>query len=210
MTAGDTDPPATVEVKSTAATSEPLPKRASTIPPPLAKAIAHAVEERFHEAGGALDRIWVELRKIQEKLDCIPREDDSPLCVLIVDDDLALGKALNRFLSPMANTIALVAAGGNEAIELLKTHPVDVVLTDVLMPGNGGVLLDHLTKMHPGISVIVMTGLAREQAAELALAHDAFSYLTKPFASISDVQLLVRRAAEYSRRCRRPERLVRK
>lgn len=101
--------------------------------------------------------------------------------VLIVDDDESLRDALYMDLK-MQGFKAYTAASGGEALELLKTITVDVVLSDIQMPGGNGMqLLEEIRKGNPKMPVVVlMTGYSHVAPAE-AIDKGAFQVLIKPF-----------------------------
>jgi DNA-binding NtrC family response regulator len=88
------------------------------------------------------------------------------------------------------------ARTGTEALQHVDQHPVDVVLTDLKMPGADGLaVLAHARKVRPGAEVILMTGHATVESAVSAMKMGAFHYITKPF-SADEVVPLVDRALE--------------
>src|SRR5580658_4147844 len=117
-----------------------------------------------------------------------------PLQVWLVDDDSAIRWVLERALR--SDSMAPLAFDGAEgALEALRTHTPDVLITDVCMPGQSG--LDLLRKIHdtqPELPVIVMTAYSDIGSAVLAYERGAFEYLPKPF-DIHHAVDLVKRAA---------------
>jgi DNA-binding NtrC family response regulator len=88
------------------------------------------------------------------------------------------------------------ARTGLEALHHIDQHPVDVILTDLKMPGADGLaVLAHARKVRPGAEVILMTGHATVESAVSAMKMGAFHYITKPF-SVDEVVPLVDRALE--------------
>lgn len=155
-------------------------------------------------------RVWVEfdwirgeLNAIAKRLDALENVPQGPIRVLVVDDDEMMRKVLQRLLTS-ANMDVLCVEDGNKAIDLMRSNAFDVVLTDLLMPGNGGTLLKHLTAKHPEMAVVLMTGFSEDRAASEALQSQAFDYLPKPFPSNNRVVLTITRAAEFRRRLRLP------
>jgi two-component system, NtrC family, response regulator HydG len=101
--------------------------------------------------------------------------------VLVVDDDQAN-------LSSLAVTFeregwrAVTASNGKEALDLLRQSPVDVVLTDLAMPGIDGLdLLKNLKKLRPETEVILMTAYGTVEKAVEAMKEGADDFVTKPF-----------------------------
>lgn len=101
--------------------------------------------------------------------------------ILIVDDDENLRKTLVfDFMSRGFNT--LEAANGTTAFEIAKTHKVDLVLSDVRMPGGGGIeLLNRLKSVDPNFPVVILvTGFADIDPEE-AYDKGADAVFAKPF-----------------------------
>jgi DNA-binding NtrC family response regulator len=100
--------------------------------------------------------------------------------VLIVDDDGTLLKFfkihLNKFFSKV-----VVVEGAKEALDVMKTKEVDLLLTDVRMPKVDGLeLMTKVRKAHPDIPVLLISGepMSDEQKKMIALAD---GFLAKPF-----------------------------
>jgi signal transduction histidine kinase/CheY-like chemotaxis protein len=102
--------------------------------------------------------------------------------ILIVDDAVAIRKVLRRILED-AGYEAIEAADAEAALDHLRRGKVDVILTDVQMPGRSGVELARLvSRDFPGVRVIAMSGFEETHVSQLPreLAIDAA--LTKPMA----------------------------
>jgi len=100
--------------------------------------------------------------------------------VLIVDDAAAIRKVLRRVLESAGYEV-IDAADGDSALELLRRSPVDVVLTDVQMPGRSGVELARLVvRDFPGIKVIAMSGFEDTHVSQLPRELGIDAALTKP------------------------------
>ncbi len=121
-----------------------------------------------------------------------------PFTCLIVDDDTDVRRIIERVLNS-AGISTLQADSGQAALDLLEsTRPIDVVLTDLLMPQNGAGLVAHVRKSHPRVEIVIMTGYDGG-AASKALEAGAHAYLPKPFPSNDALVLAVMRAAEHRR-----------
>ncbi len=101
--------------------------------------------------------------------------------ILIVDDQKRLRKGLARSLSQGACQ-TLTAASGEEALRLLEERKVELVITDLVMPGMDGMtLVRNVRKSTRNIEVVVITAYgsaeSKQEARELGVAH----YLAKPF-----------------------------
>lgn len=88
--------------------------------------------------------------------------------ILFVDDDQAMLNSLRRaFLEEPYHT--LYATSGQDALTILENHKVDVVVSDMKMPGMGGQeLLDAISTNHPQIVCILFSGQASIQQQEIS------------------------------------------
>lgn len=111
----------------------------------------------------------------------------SSISVLIVDDEESVRSALRRTLRK-TGYVLLFADCGRTALELLGKQPVDVVLSDHLMPGMTGLqLLREVRKLKPYAGRIMLTGHADLETAMAAIRQgDIDRFLTKPW---DDVEL---------------------
>lgn len=101
--------------------------------------------------------------------------------VLIVEDDQALREALADTLA-LAGFEYLEASDGLQALERLKQAAVDIVVSDVNMPGlDGHALLARLQQSHPCLPVVLITAFGQVQKAVEAIRAGAVDYLMKPF-----------------------------
>ena len=101
--------------------------------------------------------------------------------LLFVDDEPRLLQGLERQLHGMRNEWQLLfAESGPQALQLMSASPVDVIVTDMMMPGmDGAELLDQVMKLHPSAVRLVLSGHA-DQEAVLRLVGPAHQYLSKP------------------------------
>ncbi|KXK49251.1 MULTISPECIES: sigma-54-dependent transcriptional regulator [Nitrosomonas] len=103
------------------------------------------------------------------------------LPVLIVEDDPDLLEALCATLKLDGYT-TLAASSGEQAIDLLRTHPAGLVISDVQMrPMDGYTLLQAIKRSHPWIPVVLMTAYGEVDKAVAAMRSGASDYLLKPF-----------------------------
>jgi EAL domain-containing protein (putative c-di-GMP-specific phosphodiesterase class I)/CheY-like chemotaxis protein len=103
-----------------------------------------------------------------------------PRAVLVVEDDPAVGRSLQRVLESEGYDVEL-ADDGNVAIETLMHRPFDVVLSDIRMPGMSGVeLLSLVRACDIDVPVILMTGAPTVETAIEAVSLGAVQYLQKP------------------------------
>jgi len=101
--------------------------------------------------------------------------------ILVVDDDKNILQVLEARLS-FAHYRTLAARSAEEAVETLAKHPVDLIVSDVKMPGMGGVgLLHEVLVQWPHIPVILLTAYGSIPDAVSSIRSGAADYLTKPF-----------------------------
>ncbi|WP_319524610.1 diguanylate cyclase [uncultured Desulfosarcina sp.] len=99
--------------------------------------------------------------------------------ILIVDDDLSVRDAMREFIE-MSGYDSTVASSAEEALDVLATDSVEVVITDIMLPGMDGLALtDHIKRMGDS-DVIVMTGYSTEYSYEEAISKGASDFVFKP------------------------------
>jgi DNA-binding NtrC family response regulator len=101
--------------------------------------------------------------------------------ILIVDDDAILLRWLTKDLE-QEEFLVTKASSGEEAIALLKENKFNLVVTDLVMPGLGGIhVLKEAKKKDPYIGVVILTGHGDLPSAIDALRLGADDYLLKPY-----------------------------
>lgn len=98
--------------------------------------------------------------------------------ILVIDDDIAVRQVLDALLSEEHE--CHTADRAEQAVELLEIEDYDLVITDVSMPGLGGLEVLRRIKLRHSIPVIVISGRPNEYK-EAALKMGAFAFLAKPF-----------------------------
>ena len=107
--------------------------------------------------------------------------------VLIVEDDAPLREALIDTLRA-AGLTALAAGEANEALRLLASEEIALVISDVQMPGpSGNELLSAIKRLRPHLPVVLMTAYGTVAQAVAAMREGATDYIVKPF----DAQALI-------------------
>jgi DNA-binding NtrC family response regulator len=115
---------------------------------------------------------------------------------LLVDDQPDVLEGL-RMAFKRTEYNLLTAASGEQAVQILGTEPVDVVLTDMRMAGLDGIgVLRHALSLDTPPAVIIMTAFGTIESAVDALKEGAYHYLTKPV-NIKELRVLVEKAAEH-------------
>jgi DNA-binding response OmpR family regulator len=103
--------------------------------------------------------------------------------MLVIDDDSAIRSVVIRTVGRLGIT-ANQAGDGEQAIALFQAHPerYALVLLDFMMPGMDGLeVLSQLQKIKPGVPVILMSGLGRQEAVGQFSGLGISGFLQKPF-----------------------------
>lgn len=113
--------------------------------------------------------------------------------ILIVDDDRAVREPMHEFLE-LYNFNTSMAENAEAAINFLRAHPnaVDIVITDIMMPGMNGLELTDYIKNNYNSDVIVMTGYSDSYSYEEAVSKGASDYIFKPV-RFTELVLRIRR-----------------
>jgi two-component system response regulator HydG len=115
--------------------------------------------------------------------------------ILIVDDERSMCELLETDLRLRGHT-TLWCQSASAALEIVRQQDVDVVLTDVRMPGTSGLqLCDELHRIRPDIPVVVMTAFGSMETAVSAMRAGAYDFITKPV-ELDVLGLTVQRAVE--------------
>jgi len=118
-----------------------------------------------------------------------------PATLLIADDDPGLRQSLERTLTREGYRVIL-ASDGNAALERLQAGGVDLVLTDLKMPGLSGIeLLRAVKAIASEVDVILLTAFGTVEEAVKAMKEGAYDFLTKPFQR-AQLLRLIRQALE--------------
>lgn len=129
-------------------------------------------------------------------------EELPSLRLLIVDDDVSIGSSLKGLLEHIGHQ-ATVCTDGREALQRYRQQDIDVVLTDLSMPGMSGLhLLRELRLVDPEARILVFTGQALEHQVEEAQRAGAIAVLRKPF-ELEEVLKALRTAYMQQRRVAR-------
>ncbi|MBQ3671306.1 MAG: sigma-54-dependent Fis family transcriptional regulator [Treponema sp.] len=116
--------------------------------------------------------------------------------ILIIDDEKNLREGIAADFEMDGYNVKL-ASNGKEGLSLIEQGGIDLVITDLRMPGSvsGEDVLRHVTTEQPGIPVIVLTGHGSIDAAVNAMQNGAFNFLTKPL-NLAQLEMNVKRALE--------------
>lgn len=119
----------------------------------------------------------------------------SDITVLVVDDEEANRTSLERIFVKEGMRV-LLANGAKDALEQLRRCRVDVILTDLMMPGVSGVeLLKAAKELSPDTEIVLMTAFGSVEVAVQAMREGAYDFVEKPLKRMSIVKS-VRKAAE--------------
>ena len=126
---------------------------------------------------------------------------DPRATVLVVDDERGPRESLRMILEPAHRV--LQCSRGSEALELLRTRPVDVATLDLHMPGmKGDELLRSVRREFPGVELIVITGCGSVESAAEAVRQGICDYLQKPFDVVQVTAAVARAVARRTSRSR--------
>ncbi len=124
-----------------------------------------------------------------------PVGNPSPDHILVVDDEPMIRDGLSEYLNS-EGFVCETATTGHEALERLSSQPFALVVTDLQMPEMNGVqLIESLSKKHPDVASIMITGVGDLDTAVQTMKHGASDYITKPF-DLRQVVGSVKRALE--------------
>jgi DNA-binding NtrC family response regulator len=107
-----------------------------------------------------------------------------PCSILIVDDEPGIRELLCMMMESAGHTVA-TAEDGAEAPKVMAAQPIDVVITDLLMPERDGLeFITEIRKSYPKVKIIAMSGgghIARDSYLRIAKNFGAHYLLEKPF-----------------------------
>jgi CheY-like chemotaxis protein len=103
--------------------------------------------------------------------------------ILVIDDDWALRDSISSYLGlKLKEYSVLKAEDGKKGIELMRSNPVSLILTDLEMPKKDGYqVMDFAKKNYPTVPVVVMTGSWSPELRALVHKTGAAHCLEKPF-----------------------------
>jgi DNA-binding NtrC family response regulator len=117
--------------------------------------------------------------------------------VLIIDDEHDIREALSLFLGG-EGFVTTTAASGEEALEYLREHDADILITDIRMPGIDGMeVLRRVRDWYPRMAVVLMTAYASVETAIQAMRAGAADYVIKPV-DFDELLLRLRRLVKHT------------
>ena len=118
--------------------------------------------------------------------------------LLVIDDEKNYLLVLQTLLEDEGHTVTAIS-DPETALAFLQESEVDVVVTDMKMPGISGVeVLMQVKKMCPHVPVLIMTAFGTIESAVETMKYGAFDYITKPFSN-DELLLSIHNAVELSR-----------
>jgi CheY-like chemotaxis protein len=119
-------------------------------------------------------------------------------CILVVDDEVMVRKQLERLYTQDGFRV-LTAPSAEEALEYLSGGEIDLVVTDIRLPGMDGIqLIARMKEICPDVPVIAITGYRDIETAVEVLKQGARDFIVKPF-SAPAIQQSTRAALEKMR-----------
>jgi two-component system NtrC family response regulator len=119
------------------------------------------------------------------------------LNVAVIDDDATQRELLSGFFRKLGCTVYACASGEN-CLATIEKQYLDVVLTDLRMPGMSGLeVLSKVKALNPEIQVIIMTAFGTIEDAVTAMRQGAWDYLSKPV-DLDELELKLRKIAEHN------------
>jgi two-component system response regulator HydG len=124
-----------------------------------------------------------------------PNAEGPAITVLVVDDEASNLASLEKIFQREGMRV-FTADSAKPALELVRRHRVQVVLTDLMMPGTSGAeLLRALKEVSPDTEVVLMTAYGTVETAVQAMRDGAYDFVEKPLKRMTIVKS-VRKAAE--------------
>ena len=128
--------------------------------------------------------------------------------ILIVEDDDAIRSSIYEFLTKSDYNV-FSAPSAEEALEILKSGNIQIVITDILLPGKDGLQLTSQIKQKCDIDVIVMTGYSEDYSYEEAINKGASDLVFKPF-RLEELLLRLKRVLKERRLTKERSRILSK
>lgn len=116
--------------------------------------------------------------------------------LLIVDDEVEIREMLSRHFK-FLGYITATAGNGQEAMDYLDEHKVDIIITDIMMPVMDGVtLLKNIRKEYPMVQVIMITGYVSLDIALSCMRAQANTCVFKPLEELTELEEAVEKASK--------------
>lgn len=126
--------------------------------------------------------------------------------ILVVDDEPLISNMLREVLKKKKYQVK-VADNGNSAIEIIKKHNFDLIITDLYLPDLNGMEILRLAKKYdPDAGLIMITAHSSVESAVEAMRVGAYDYLTKGF-SLDEIEVTIEKFFKYQQLLRENEQL---
>lgn len=134
-----------------------------------------------------------------------PSRDEHQV-VMIIDDEPMVTQSIKNFLALETNYEVLTFTSPVDALESLRSHPVDVIISDYLMPDINGIdFFLRAKEIQPQATRVLLTGYADKENAIKAINDvGLYQYIEKPWEN-EDLRLIIRNAIEKRQLLRRLE-----
>jgi CheY-like chemotaxis protein len=100
--------------------------------------------------------------------------------ILVIDDEPVLRVTFKHLLEGEGYRV-WTASNGREGLDIFRQHPVDLVITDIVMPEMDGYeIIENIRRESPGLPIIAMSAVAAEQQMQRPLTDPAFCCVSKP------------------------------
>jgi len=131
-------------------------------------------------------------------LSVTPEPVKSKPTLLVIDDEAGPRDALQVILRPFFNI--KTAESASAAIDVLNSHPIDIITLDQKLPDRQGIdLLQDIKHHHADVEVIIITGYGSLKSAMEGIRHGAAGYLLKPF-NVTELLSLINQTLEKKQR----------
>lgn len=114
------------------------------------------------------------------------------ITILIIDDEEEIRSSLSKIVEQL-DLVPLTAQDGLEALNVLRSKKIDLIITDLMMPKMDGLKFIVKSKeINPSLPIAVISGYGDAKNATFALTRGAFNFITKPF-TIKEVENVIRK-----------------
>lgn len=145
---------------------------------------------RLYSEVGVGTTVSIYLPQVGDKVSDLGRSDDAPgepmaqnETILVVEDDHRVRRTTVARVEELGYTV-LAAADGETALEVLRDSPgVDLLFTDVVMPGGmmGSALADEAKRLYPNIRVLFTSGYTEQAGVQAGAIREGGDLLKKPY-----------------------------
>lgn len=130
--------------------------------------------------------------------------------ILLVDDEILVRDAIKENIDweGLGCELAGICENGQQAAEFVKQHPVDIVLTDILMPYMDGMELSHfLHDNYPDIVIVIFSGFGEFEYAKKAIQYNVSEYLLKPVTAVELTEVINKMKAKVDQKRREAKKM---